>query len=425
MLFTFLTALLPVVSALRQSGQQSLTAPNDDDFNVLTHHAHPDHKLRVRRHEATDSGSYSDAAEDSSISKYCSGATNGYTGYLSTANDTKHFYFAYFDSRSNPDKDPLIMWINGGPGCSSMTGLFMELGPCRVNDFGNGTTKNEYSWIEAANVFFLDQPIGVGFSYDTTHGHANGTFAASEDIYAFMSIWYHAFPKSKDVGFSIAGESYGGHYIPIFASHIIAENELAIEEGRASDTIPLESVMIGNGIFDPRHQATSSWDISCTNVTGIGPLLGTYVCKKMESYINRCENLWKACYEYPDPLICDAAGGFCEKHLDEPYVRSGRNYYDISKPCVGDLCYPIEESITKYLNRADVRDAFGVDKAVGSFESCSESVFRDYNKLGDGNLPTTTFVTNLLDKGLRVLMYVGTCKYIRIVSSELYSNSCR
>jgi carboxypeptidase C (cathepsin A) len=108
-------------------------------------------------------------------------------GYLTSG--PKHFYFAYFESRSNPASDPLVLWLNGGPGCSSMMGLFMELGPCIVNEGGESARENPHSWINAASVFFLDQPIGVGFSYSTNEsapGGQGGTFAASEDIYAFM-----------------------------------------------------------------------------------------------------------------------------------------------------------------------------------------------------------------------------------------------
>jgi len=142
---------------------------HSSDFTVLTHEAHPDHKISLKLHEPSDA--------------VCDGATKGYSGYLSIG-DWKHFYFYYFESRKDAQNDPLIMWINGGPGCSSMMGLFMELGPCRVNEHGNGTYPNPSSWIEEASVFFLDQPLGVGFSYaDKGHGiKANGTFAASEDV---------------------------------------------------------------------------------------------------------------------------------------------------------------------------------------------------------------------------------------------------
>lgn len=83
----------------------------------------------------------------------------------------------------------MVLWLNGGPGYSSMTGLFMELGPCIVNDNGESARENPNSWIEAANVFFLDQPIGVGFSYTTNKSDVIGcTFTASEDIYAFIRL---------------------------------------------------------------------------------------------------------------------------------------------------------------------------------------------------------------------------------------------
>lgn len=199
---------VPFVSIVDNPTRPASTIDNhfgaSDGFQILTHKEHPAHKLRIKKHDLDSVDVDSNGRE--SVKKYCEGATSGFTGYLSTDNDKKHFFFAYFESRSNPREDPLVMWLNGGPGCSSMTGLFMELGPCRVSDSGNSTVKNEYSWTEAANVFFLDQPIGVGFSW-AEGAKANGTFAASEDIYAFISIWYKYFPESQQLPFSIAGES--------------------------------------------------------------------------------------------------------------------------------------------------------------------------------------------------------------------------
>jgi cathepsin A (carboxypeptidase C) len=411
MLFPLLFSLAPAIAAAGLL-QQPLNSPSDDSYTIVTHEQHPNHTLRLRPHNALDTLSLH-ASGDESISAYCEGATSGYTGYLTSGD--KHFYFAYFESRSSPKDDPLLMWINGGPGCSSMMGLLMEQGPCRVNKHGNGTTANNFSWIETSNMFFLDQPIGVGFSYDsgTPPGHANGTLAAAEDIYAFMQLWYQQFPKSQEQSFSISGESYGGHYIPIFASHIVEQNELSVSQGRMSDVIPLESVMIGNGIFDPLHQATSGWDMTCTNVTGIGPIIkDRAVCDKMAASIDRCEYLWTACYRYPDPHICDVASRYCNANIDGPYFQTGLNYYDISKPCNGGLCYEEVDWITKYLNRQDVRDAFGVDKAVKRFDACSNAVGRDFNRVGDGYTPTTTYTTFILNKGVKVLMYVGTYDWI-------------
>ena len=95
--------------------------------------------------------------------KLCDSGVGQKVGYLDA--NGKHFFFWFFESRSKPADDPLILWLNGGPGCSSLTGLLMELGPCRVNPKGDGTTFNPYSWNTNASIIFLDQPVEVGFSY--------------------------------------------------------------------------------------------------------------------------------------------------------------------------------------------------------------------------------------------------------------------
>jgi len=140
------------------------------------------------------------------------------------------------------------------------------------------------------------------------------------------------------------------------------------------EQIPLESVLIGNGIFADVKQTTSAYDIPCTNVTGIGPLFNSTVCEKMAASVGRCEYVLEACDKYPDPIICGASLQFCVDKLWMPYFESGLNYYDISKPCVGNLCYPIEDSITTFLRTDAVRTIFGVDKAAPKFQSCSNKV---------------------------------------------------
>ncbi|KAK8117185.1 serine carboxypeptidase [Apiospora kogelbergensis] len=400
-----------VLGAISVQGEQQQQAPllaaADDWVNakVVTHEAHPHHSLSFTAHSAGDVKATRTAGGDKTpnILDVCPGATDGYTGYLNSG--SKHFYFAYFESRSSPKDDPLVMWINGGPGCSSMTGLLMELGPCAIDDGGESAHENKDSWINAANVFFLDQPIGVGFSYsDNSSDHARGTFAASEDIYAFMQLWYKAFPDSRSLPFSIAGESYGGHYIPIFASHINDMNKISPPETQ----IPLESVLIGNGIFADTVQATSSYDITCTNVTGIGPILEDDVCKRMAAAVPRCEYLMKACEDYPDPIVCSGAYDYCGSELQNPYFHSGRNYYDVSKPCVGPLCYPIMKSITTF---CDVM-AFGVNPDTPKFEACSDKVGDEFRKANDGLIDTRPFVADLLHSEIRVLIYVGTYDWI-------------
>jgi cathepsin A (carboxypeptidase C) len=105
---------------------------------------------------------------------------SAYTGYIDI--EARHLFFYFFESRNDPAKDDVIFWTNGGelyceqscvavhatclsgPGCSSSLGVYVELGPCRVvND--TSTVFHPESWNSNANIFFVDQPIGVGFSY--------------------------------------------------------------------------------------------------------------------------------------------------------------------------------------------------------------------------------------------------------------------
>lgn len=87
-------------------------------------------------------------------------------------------FFWFFEARENPNEKPLTLWLNGGPGSDSLIGLFQEHGPCNVTET-LGTIENPYSWNEASNMLYLSQPVGVGFSYETTVVGTqldNGTF---------------------------------------------------------------------------------------------------------------------------------------------------------------------------------------------------------------------------------------------------------
>lgn len=115
-------------------------------WTVHTNQAFPRYSLRVSEQQ-----------------QLCDPNVKQVSGYLDVDNE-KHFYFWFFESRSKPATDPLLLWLNGGPGCSSFTGLLMELGPCRVDEGGKGTTLNPHSWNSRANIIFLDQVRHFNFS---------------------------------------------------------------------------------------------------------------------------------------------------------------------------------------------------------------------------------------------------------------------
>jgi len=83
--------------------------------------------------------------------------------------DDKNYFFWMHEAQNSPETAPFVIWLTGGPGCSSTLALLTENGPCAVNEDGTGTTANPNSWNTNANVLWLDQPAGVGFSYGQTN----------------------------------------------------------------------------------------------------------------------------------------------------------------------------------------------------------------------------------------------------------------
>lgn len=113
-----------------------------------------------------------------------------------------------FEARNNPNTAPLAAWFNGGPGCSSMIGLFQENGPCRFENGESTPSLNPYSWNNYANMLYIDQPIGVGFSYGTDP--VTSTLTAAPYVWKLIQAFYDQFPKYENREFGIWTESYGG-----------------------------------------------------------------------------------------------------------------------------------------------------------------------------------------------------------------------
>ncbi|KAJ6591158.1 peptidase S10 serine carboxypeptidase [Mycena vulgaris] len=371
-----------------------LSSVGSADFTALSHPRFPNHRVRVKQ------------------SSFCDPTVNVYTGYLDVDQGAKHLFFYFFESRRDPATDDVLMWINGGPGCSSAMGLLMELGPCSIdmkNASTNGTIWNPSSWNSEANIFFLDQPVGVGFSYADYGETIETTEDAAKNVHAFISIFFETFSQFKGRALHLSGESYGGRYLPVFASEIYDQNQVAITEGRP--TLNLQSVIIGNGITDISTLYPGRYDVECGTAALDVPFQSIGNCVRMKAALPRCQKAMKAgCIDQFDAINCRAAVDFCDSQLSTGMWASGRNVYDISKMCVGDgLCYEENSVITKYLSDPALLSLIGVDPGVANFTSCSGDVGRLFNaRLDKWAVPTQHYVTGLLDRGVRVLIYAGT-----------------
>ncbi|PCH38417.1 serine carboxypeptidase [Wolfiporia cocos MD-104 SS10] len=373
---------------------EDLSVLSASAFTTLGHPLFPDYNVRIKK------------------SDFCDGTVGAYTGYIDIR--ARHLFFYFFESRSDPDKDDVIFWTNGGPGCSSSLGLFMELGPCRVTNPDNATF-NPYAWNENANIFFIDQPIGVGFSYADYGETVSTTPEAAKDIAAFVAIFFEHFSKFKGRSFHMAGESYGGRYIPVFASAVYDQNVRLIEAG--ATPVNLTSVMIGNGCTDWATMTSSYYDMQCLPVS-VPPVQDISSCVRMKQAVPRCQDMLQAsCVDKFDSIGCEAANLFCSAEISEPFYATGYNPYDVSKLCDGPisdtLCYPVTKSIGAYLDRPDIRAQIGVDPSLtANFSSCNMQVNSAFHAADDPQFPTQYYIAALLERGVRALIYVGANDWI-------------
>ncbi|GLJ08397.1 hypothetical protein SUGI_0087990 [Cryptomeria japonica] len=176
---------------------------------------------------------------------------NIYTGYITVSEAHGRALFYYFvESESNPSKDPVLLWLTGGPGCSSFTGFVYEIGPMYFDlNYTWGLPKlidNPHSWIKVCNIIFLDSPAGTGFSYsNTTADYVYGEFKIVSDAYAFLIKWFEAYPEFLSNPLYIGGDSYSGYIVPMLTQKIAD----GIEVG-AKPILNIKGYLIGNGMTD-------------------------------------------------------------------------------------------------------------------------------------------------------------------------------
>ncbi|CAH9081758.1 unnamed protein product [Cuscuta epithymum] len=151
-----------------------------------------------------------------------------FAGYVDTDEKAGRSLFYYFvEAEKEAHHLPLTLWLNGGPGCSSIGGgAFTELGPFFPSGDGRGLRRNSKSWNKASNLLFVEAPAGVGWSYsNTTSDYTCGDDSTAHDMLIFMQKWYEKFPAFVDRPLFLTGESYAGHYIPQLASLMIDHNK--------------------------------------------------------------------------------------------------------------------------------------------------------------------------------------------------------
>lgn len=171
-----------------------------------------------------------------------------YAGHITVheESNTNYFFWKFIKKRSEFNRT--IIWLNGGPGCSSMDGALMETGPLRVGE-NKQLYINDGSWYQAADMIFVDQPGGTGFSI--TEDYDKDLVPIGDDFVSFLNNYFKEFPNDANNEIYIAGESYAGQYIPFIADSILRSN------ANNDSSINLQGLLIGNGWIAPNIQSLS------------------------------------------------------------------------------------------------------------------------------------------------------------------------
>lgn len=182
------------------------------------------------------------------------------------------------------------------------------------------------------------------------------------------SFLFQQLSEYSHLPFHIAGESYAGHYIPVFGTEIISHPERNFN---------LTSVLIGNGLTDPLRQYDEYEPMACGE-GGAPSVLTPDQCESMHNSQSRCNSLISACYSMQSPWVCTPAAIYCNNAMIGPYQQTGKNVYDIRTQCgKSSLCYDQLEYIDKYLNQDSVKKAVGAvpDR---TYSGCNFDVNRNF-----------------------------------------------
>ena len=373
--------------------------------------------------------SYFTAPEEDKVTSLPDYSYDGilYSGYLNVS-ATKKYHYVFSFSKEEPDKKPLVVWFNGGPGCSSLDGWANEHGPMFLDKNGSFVL-NEYSWVKEANIIYIESPGDVGFSYINSTAEedlrTDDNTTARDNLNALIDF-FEKFPELRQKDFYITGESYAGIYVPILAYRVLEYNEKVTKEKK----INLKGIAVGNGVSDWKYDhenATMDFLFThhlisyehrldyvkyCLN----NKTLNETKCKEnrkeareiidginIYDYISDCAipknskgeiSTKSKYYKYASWHFKDS------KTTDEEIILNLKSEDDGRKatPCVDDT------NIENYFSRPDVQTALHV-KNLPKWYVCSDAV---YNRYQFGfNIGSVWTYPTLIKNKLKILIYSG------------------
>ncbi|XP_010556473.1 PREDICTED: serine carboxypeptidase-like 18 isoform X2 [Tarenaya hassleriana] len=338
------------------------------------------------------------------------------TGYVGVGEGEGVNLFYYFiESERNPEEDPLVIWLSGGPGCTSLSGLAFEIGPLafEVDDYNGGVpslVSTSYSWTKVASIIFLDQPVGTGFSYARTRlADKPSDTRQAVQVYEFVRKWLIDHPRFTSNPFYVGGDSYSGRVVPAIVQEISNGNDKGFRP-----RVNLQGYVLGNpktdGSFDSnskipyahgmglisdelyeRSCGGNYWDVDPSNSECLN-LLQDY--DKCVSRINGAFILTPLCeFSSPRPSLSDITRR-----------RYSRELLNTSLSVPASDCYTYRYLLSSYwANDEKVRRALHVVKgSIGNWVRCNWGMPYDY----DIRSSIPYHLNNSL-KGYRSLVFSG------------------
>ena len=178
-----------------------------------------------------------------------------FSGYVPAGENNYHYMFV--QSQRDPVNDPVVIWFNGGPGCSSVLGFAQEIGPWAMEDDEDHFHKNEQSWNKFANLIFIESPAGVGYSHCKTTESCiwNDDNSAVDNYNVILQLLRDKFPEYSTNDLYISGESYAGIYVPYVFRHLHEHNE-KVDNGFKFN---LKGWMVGNGVTNWKYDGVPAF----------------------------------------------------------------------------------------------------------------------------------------------------------------------
>ncbi|ETS76921.1 hypothetical protein PFICI_10795 [Pestalotiopsis fici W106-1] len=339
----------------------------------------------------------------------CVAGSRHFAGQINVTDD-KSMFFWFVESRESPNDRPVVIWLSGGPGASSLVGLFNEVGPCSINEHSNATFSNHDSWTNHANMLFIDQPVGVGLSLlQNGSKYPSNLEESSPDFTQMLKIWYgEIFPQFGKVPLYIAGESFGGRYVPRYAADIVRQKQ-------TWSAGPLQSIELGglilvNALVDSNPLSTGHYDVFCTDQPPNLVRFNETTCRAMGAAVPECERLASICQRTLDPQVCLTAQTFCMENLEKYFYAEVEAHrlspYDLRRNCpepplcgVGVDTENNTGSPTDYVNRSGFQQELGF-RTLLDFRSINFDLNTQWALDPRISVPTTSDLTYLLNGGV-------------------------